>query len=227
MDYIVTIEGITDLLMHADSVSWADRIKAWMSIPANAKMANVAGDDRSPGFRFVGNFWTDPLAKPEGSVVVPAQTLISMLSSAGAGMKAGKGRSSLKSIAAAGISILKPAVLLVRGKAIDVRPFQRMADAAVVDFEPYAEAAIKAGFVLDVRRAPVGASKHVRVRPRFSNWSCSIEATVIDARITKDVLTTLFGEAGRFKGIGDWRPSSPKKPGPHGVFDVTSVKEAK
>lgn len=219
----MTIRGVTDLLMHADSVAWADRITSWMSVPANAKMAETKGDDRSPGFRWVGCLWADPTT---GVVVIPALAVLSMLSAAGAGIK-GKGRASLKSVAASGISIVASSPLLIRGKTIDSRPFFKMADAAQVPFPPYAEAALKAGFILDVRRASVGASKHIRVRPRFSDWSAEIRPSVNDPRITIDVLRTLFEEAGKFKGLGDWRPGSPKKPGPHGIFSVESVKELK
>jgi hypothetical protein len=58
------------------------------------------------------------------------------------------------------------------------------------------------------------------VRPRFSRWSCSGTITVLDEMITEDVLRNILVFAGRYSGIGDWRPSAPKSPGPWGKFSV-------
>ena len=40
---------------------------------------------------------------------------------------------------------------------------------------------------------------------------------MIDDQITTDVLRSILEYAGRYKGLGDWRPSS-KTPGPYGTF---------
>jgi hypothetical protein len=45
-----------------------------------------------------------------------------------------------------------------------------------------------------------------------------------DKQITTAVLTDILEAAGKYKGLGDWRPSSPKSPGPFGTFSAT-VKE--
>jgi hypothetical protein len=74
-----------------------------------------------------------------------------------------------------------------------------------------------------VKRARVGTSKHVRVRPRFSNWSASGTLTVVDPSITQEMLQHILTFAGCFCGVGDWRPSSPT-PGQFGRFTATITK---
>jgi len=66
----------------------------------------------------------------------------------------------------------------------------------------------------------------VRVRPRFDNWSCGGTVTVFDDMITTDVLKNILTFAGTYAGLGDWRPSSPKSPGPFGKF-TAEVKQVK
>ena len=88
------------------------------------------------------------------------------------------------------------------------------------DFDAHVAAATACGFELFVKRAKIGAAKHVRVRPRFDEWAISGSITVFDEMITNDVLTNILTFAGTYAGLGDWRPSSPKSPGPFGKFTV-------
>ena len=78
------------------------------------------------------------------------------------------------------------------------------------------------GFRLFVKRAVIGGKKHVRVRPRFDNWSVSGTIQIISPDISLDVLNKLFEIAGRV-GLGDWRPGC-KTPGPYGMFEATLKK---
>lgn len=101
-----------------------------------------------------------------------------------------------------------------------------LADIAAFRDRPFAEHLAecrKLGFDLLVKRAAVGSSKHIRVRPRFDQWTVSGTISVSEAAITEDVLNQLFELAGRYAGLCDWRPSSPKKPGPYGMFESTVV----
>jgi hypothetical protein len=91
------------------------------------------------------------------------------------------------------------------------------------DFEKHIELSKLLGFELFVKRARIGTSKHIRVRPRFKNWSASGTLTVVDQQITKEMLQTILTFAGSYCGIGDWRPSSPT-PGQFGRF-IAEVKE--
>ncbi len=66
----------------------------------------------------------------------------------------------------------------------------------------------------------VNGRRVTRCRPIFPSWSVEFEMhydpTVLDE---KDIVLAAV-TAGRYCGIGDNRPSSPKRPGPYGRFDV-------
>ena len=95
-------------------------------------------------------------------------------------------------------------VLKLNGKEIPYEPILALADEN--DFEKHEALADKLGFELFVKRARIGTAKHVRVRPRFENWSATGTITVSDPQLTEDMLTTIFCfPAGRYAGIGDWR----------------------
>jgi hypothetical protein len=91
------------------------------------------------------------------------------------------------------------------------------------DYEAHEAAATALGFELFAKAAKVGMSKHVRVRPRFNAWSISGSITVVDETITGDILQLILEMAGTYCGLGDWRPSSPGKPGPWGRFRATTA----
>jgi hypothetical protein len=77
------------------------------------------------------------------------------------------------------------------------------------------------GFNLYMKRAPVGASKHVRVRPRFEIWETTGVFKVTEEAIDDKILKQMCEIAGDQAGLSDWRPSSPKSPGPFGQFSVS------
>ena len=87
------------------------------------------------------------------------------------------------------------------------------------DFASHKQAADALGFSLFVKRAKIGASKHVRVRPRFDSWALTGTINVWDKQITKAVLTDVLRYAGQYKGLGDWRPGG-KTPGSFGMFEA-------
>jgi hypothetical protein len=80
-------------------------------------------------------------------------------------------------------------------------------------------------FSLFVKRAKIGTSKHIRVRPRFDNWTSEGRIIATNDEINLKVLQSIFDMAGRFKGLGDWRPGC-KTPGPFGTF-TAEIKEIK
>jgi hypothetical protein len=75
--------------------------------------------------------------------------------------------------------------------------------------------------MLYLKRAKVGQSKHIRVRPRFDNWSAGGTFSVWDDQLSTAVLKDIFHYAGQYRGLGDWRPGAPQKPGSHGMFEAT------
>ena len=108
------------------------------------------------------------------------------------------------------------------GKEVPFEPIKRLMDNP--SYEEHEAAVIPMGFELFAKRATVGTSKHVRVRPRFTEWATEGTITVVDDAITTEILTSILSSAGMYVGLGDWRPGAPKAPGPFGKFTVT-VKE--
>jgi len=216
-NYAVTLTGATDLLMHRDNIDFGAKTRAWQKDPANKKMS-VAGDDRSPAWS-----WLSCLYTSGGQVVIDSDNIMSMLRDGGKKCSAPTGRGSMKAQTQSGIicNEIGWPITLADGRNIDSNKLLAMVKES--EFEEHEKAAQEAGFVLFVKRARVGTSKHVRVRPRFSNWSASGTLTVVDPSITQEMLQHILTFAGCFCGVGDWRPSSPT-PGQFGRFTATITK---
>jgi len=76
------------------------------------------------------------------------------------------------------------------------------------------------GFDLLAKRAKIGSSKHVRVRPQFAaDWVLRGSVAVWDEQIDAKALRQILEYAGQYKGLGDWRPGG-RTPGPYGTFDA-------
>lgn len=204
------LTSVTPLIVHADDVELADRLKEWRQASEN-RNKSVAGDDRSPAWT-----WKTYLYSDGEYLTLPSDNLMVALRSAGASMILKK-QTTYKSITQSGLAIMTEHLpLLVNGKPI------KSADVEAIDgeFKDHTEAAKKLGFRLFVKRARVGNAKHVRVRPRFDEWSIKGQIEVLTTDISEDALRQLFDIAGKYKGACDWRPSSPKSPGPFGRFNA-------
>jgi hypothetical protein len=216
--YEVTITGTNPLLMHADSVEWADQIKAWQKDPENKK-ASVAGDDRSPAWSWVGALYHD------GQVIaVPSDNLMTMMREGGAmvPVPGAKGNKSFKAQTQSGLLVNEAYwPLVVNGAAIPMGEIKELLNET--DFTKHQETAQRLGFELFVKRARINRAKHIRVRPRFDTWQASGTISVFDDQITTEILGVILDMGGKYKGLGDWRPSSPT-PGPFGTF-TTEIKE--
>jgi hypothetical protein len=67
-----------------------------------------------------------------------------------------------------------------------------------------------------------GSGKRVwRYFPRVDDWTVTVNFHVYDDAITKDVFEKVLSEAGRFIGIGRFRPQNG---GFYGRFDVEKIK---
>ena len=216
--YDITITGKTPLLMHADNLDWAEVMEQWNNDPSNRKNSK-AGDDRTPPFRWLGCLYHD------GSVIsLPGDNLMRCLMEGGAmvPVPGGKMGKSFKAQTQSGCMVGEAYwPLLVQGEQI------QWADLQVLEKEPsfHAQQAAAAdhGFMLYVKRAKIGQSKHVRVRPRVDRWSATGTINVWDEQLTHSLLETILSYAGQYKGLGDWRPGG-KTPGPHGMFEATVKK---
>lgn len=216
--YHVTLTGETPLLLHHDNLPWAEVMRRWSLDPGN-KATSVAGDDRSPAWRWIGSLYVDA-----GRCAVPSDNLMTVLREGGKRCPTGRGQATFKAQTQSGILVDQAAwPLAVAGAEVPYAPIKALIGEA--DFELHEMAVSDLGFSLFVKRAKIGQAKHVRVRPRFDQWETAGTMTVFDAMITRQVLQNILTFAGAYAGLGDWRPSSPKSPGPFGKFTAV-VKEA-
>ena len=213
--YQVTLTGKTPLLMHSDNIQWADQMESWKNDPANKK-ASKAGDDRTPAFRWIGNCYHD------GRVVsIPQENLMRSFMEGGAMVPVPGGRSgkTFKSQTQSGMMTTEAfwPLSLSDGTLIQWADIDALMDEP--SFADHAHLVQELGFSLFVKRARIGQSKHIRVRPRFDDWTVTGEIAVWDQQLTLDVLKSILTYAGQFKGLCDWRPGS-KTPGAFGMFSA-------
>lgn len=213
MDVRFELVGKMPLLMHADDVEMADTLKAWRQDPAN-KNLSVPGDDRSPGWT-----WHTYVYSDGEHIAMPAENVMVALRQAGAQMILKK-QKTFKEITQSGLLIATEFCEFTNGgKQIPLDKIDKMRDDP---FAVQAEAVKKAGYRLFVKRARVGTSKHVRVRPRFDDWKVSGTISILKNEITFEILEQLFNLAGSV-GLCDWRPGC-KTPGPYGMFTANISK---
>ncbi len=212
--YTVELTGVQPLLMHSDNIEWADEMDAWKN-DKNNKKKSKAGDDRSPAHRWIGSLYHDGKV-----IVIPTENIMRALMEGGAmvpvpGSKYGK---TFKAQTQSGIMPTELGwPLLVNGETIQVNSI--MALAKEDDFHVHQETVNSLGFSLFLKRARIGQSKHVRVRPRFEQWQATGKLVVSDDQITETALADILESAGHYRGIGDWRPGS-KTPGTFGIFSA-------
>ena len=70
---------------------------------------------------------------------------------------------------------------------------------------------------------PTTKGRIMRYRPRFKNWGLKFQVTFED-EIQPEVIKEALEIAGKYSGLGDWRP---EKKGKFGKFQVVKFKEAK
>jgi hypothetical protein len=211
-DYSFVLSGFMPLIMHADSIDGSDELQEWRKNPAN-KGVTVPGDDRSPGWTWQTYLYTDGTY-----VTMPADNVMVALRQAGAQLILKK-QKTFKEATQSGLVIPSEHCDFYADKnQVEISAIRELRDL------PYAQqaAAVKAmGFELFAKRAKVGTSKHIRVRPRFKAWRVEGTITANRPEITEEVLAQLFDLAGTC-GLCDWRPAG-KTPGPYGQFK-SSVK---
>jgi len=71
---------------------------------------------------------------------------------------------------------------------------------------------------------PMTKGRMIVTRPKMDVWGCKFEVVLNDDVIDGVVIKDILEHAGRYVGIGDWRPD---KKGMFGKFIVTSFKEVK
>lgn len=216
----ITIMGMTPLLMHHDSIEWADIMEEWKNDPDN-KAKSKAGDDRTPPWRWIGCLYFDD--PKTGVVTIPSDNIMKSIMGGAAGVPTGKGTKTFKEQSQSGLLCSEfhwP--LTVRGNTISMKDINTLLteQGKKKTFKENQEVAEALGFSLFCKRAKIGQSKHIRVRPRFDDWSTTVEILITDEAITRKVLTQMLDIAGKRKGLGDWRPGAPT-PGAFGMYKAT------
>jgi hypothetical protein len=199
----VKVEGLTPLLMHHNNLMARD------ALAAKGRKGGKAGDDRHPV-----ETWKTYLYEDGKQIVIPQENFLAALLKAGSSVSIGKMRT-LKAASQA-IYFDDTYVPLVVGSA----PIKISAIESIDGtFAEHCTQAKALGFELFVKPCSVNGKSHVRVRPKFEVWSAELTFETDDADLLagENRIADLWEGAGR-AGIGDWRPSSPKKPGPYGRF---------
>lgn len=211
----VTLTGKMPILMHADNIDWADRMEDWKNTPSN-KAKSKAGDDRTPPWRWLGCLnYDDPKT---GIVTIPSEYIMRCIMGGAAQQPTGKGKGTYKALSQSGLICSEfhwP--LFIDGNPIKMANVNECMK--LPTFREQIDAAEALGFSLFVKRAKVGNSKHIRVRPRFDNWSSVGQIHIVDDAISVPILQSILDISGRLKGLGDWRPGGPT-PGPFGTFEA-------
>jgi hypothetical protein len=215
--YRITITGKagSPLLLHNDNIEWADLMEEWKLKASKDESKN--GDDRTPGYR-----WTGCLYHDDSVVCIPQENIMRCLMEAGAMVLTGKGQKTFKEQTQSGMTCVEAHwPLLIAGSQIPMAPIKALNKTP--SYTENRKAAQDMGFDLFMKRARVGTSKHVRVRPIFRNWSLTGTFAVWDKALTEQALINILEFAGDRKGLGDWRPGA-KTPGQFGRFDATVKK---
>ncbi len=212
LTYKFDIKGITPLLMHNNNIEERDAIEALRKRMKGGK----PGDDRSPAESWKSYIY---VSDETGNICLPSENLLSCLLGGGVKVKVG-GKETLKTHSQRVAFDRLDYDLLSNGKPIT----KKSIDAINGEFGEHAVAARKLGFRLQVKPVTVGTSKHIRVRPQFTDWGLSgtfsieqEDSTVLGITPLRD----LFNACGRLVGLCDWRPGSPKRPGQYGRFTAT------
>lgn len=209
MKFTFELTGTSPLLLHADDVEKSDALQEWRRDSKNRDVS-VAGDDRSPAWT-----WQTYLYSDGTQLVIPQENLSASLLAAAAGMTL-KGKKTFKEASQTAIILHEDFFpLLVGGKPVAVKPIEQLAG---LPFAQQAQKVKPLGFDLFMKRVRVGRAKHVRVRPRFEHWSIRGTVEIVSQEVNQDSLKRMFDDAGFYKGLCDWRPGSPTKPGRFGRF---------
>lgn len=205
--YQFSLKGTMPLLMHADDVEAADMLEAWRKAPENKNLSK-AGDDRSPSWTWQTYCYTDG-----DYIAMPSANIMVCLRQAGAQVIMKK-QKTFKELTQSGMLIdAEFCTFLSAGKQVPVSFLKSIENKP---FGDQAKAVEKHGIKLFAKRAKIGQSKHIRVRPRFNAWEVRGSVHVVAPELTESVVRQLFDLAGRV-GICDWRPGC-KTPGPFGMF---------
>ena len=70
-----------------------------------------------------------------------------------------------------------------------------------------------AEYQVDIQPVVINKARVLGFRPRFDNWAVEFGLEILDPILTPNVVKDILETAGRFQGIGDYRPL-------YGLFSV-------
>jgi hypothetical protein len=226
--YTVTLLGENPLLIDRDNLTFVEEVKAWQHDPGN-RDKQKPGDDRSPAWAWLGKVYYEDTS-PLQQVSIPVGMLQACIRDAATMIRhpTGKANKTLKDVSQSGILIAEAFIpLLVPGedtwRPISYKAlYERLRGED--DFRVHEGLVKEHGFQLSVLAAkpPGQRARHVRVRPLFPTWQAVCHVTVTDDVLTEPILRQIFEYAGRYKGLGNWRPST-IRPGSYGTFQTDVV----
>ena len=138
----------------------------------------------------------DKLYKCEDKICIPAVYLKNCLSEASKQFKiVGKGKSTYSKLVAS---------------TIDIEPF--MIKLETKKYEVFRISAVN----------PMTKGRMMTERPKFNKWSAEFEIIINDPAVPIEVINEILEHAGKYVGVGDWRP---EKKGMFGKFMIVSFKK--
>ena len=226
--YTVTLLGENPLLIDRDNLTFVEDVKEWQHNPDN-RDKQKPGDDRSPAWAWLGKLYYEDTSLL-WQVSIPVGMLQACIRDAATMIRhpTGRANKTLKDVSQSGILIAEAFIpLLVPGedawRPISYKAlYERLRGED--DFRIHESLVKEHGFQLSVLAAkpPGQRARHVRVRPLFPKWQAICHVTVTDDVLTEAILTQIFEYAGRYKGMGNWRPST-IRPGSYGTFKTEVV----
>lgn len=135
---------------------------------------------------------------PNGSIYVPSTQIVGALVNAGKQMQIkGKGKSTYSKLFGSTLDVDEEAIPMISDEPV-----------------AYKISAVN----------PATGKRMMVTRPRFENWSLKFTLVCIDDQVSDVAIQDGLETAGKYVGIGDWRPY---KRGKFGKFVVASFKELK
>jgi len=218
-NYEVALTGVMPMYLHGDNLDWRGSLTAWRTHPDN-KAKSMPGDDRTPAWTWIGGVYHDGVV-----LGIPSDNLMTCLREGGSRISVpGKRSLTYKRQSQSGL-IVNELLWPIVGP-MGTIPWPEVN--ALCDEEHFAvhqKFAVDHGFEVNCKPVRIGQSKHIRARAKFVKWAASGTIMAMDDTITTEVLSNILTAAGRYAGLCDWRPSSPKSPGQYGTFTAV-VKEA-
>jgi hypothetical protein len=133
----------------------------------------------------------------DGKPYIPARYFVGSLVDAAKQFKiAGKQKATYSKYVGATIRIEPEAILIEPGK-----------------WEPFSISAV----------IPSTGGRVMVTRPQFNKWAASFEILCDDDEVSVDTMEQITEQAGKFTGIGDWRP---QKKGAYGKFRIVKFEES-